>query len=410
MNKTSCDVLVVGGGVAGTLAAVAAARNGARTVLIEKESCLGGIGYAGMFQYICGLYLNGEPVPAGTLNSGIVREVVDRLGNASPKKTVRRLGRVFVLPYAREGLRSVLTVLTENERNLSVLLDCSAESVEVEVRSGTIERVMVTQRGSVQGIEPALVVDCSGDGAAASLAGAEFDLAPAEKRQLAGFTLHVKGLTALDEMLAIKVPYYLLQAVKEGALAPPLRFTTFSPGDAPDEGYFKMSVADDASGGREERARSDAEALHHYLAAAVPAFRNSYIVKTSPRVLDREGKRIRGEYTLTEEDVLAGRKFPDGVVRNSWPVELWDREKGTIYRYLPPGEYYEIPFRCLLVKHFANLITAGRCISVTSGALGSTRVMGTCMSLGEQAGKAAAYRVRNGAYPGDMKQFSGQDR
>ncbi len=86
-------------------------------------------------------------------------------------------------------------------------------------------------------------------------------------------------------------------------------------------------------------------------------------------------------------------------MKNAWPIELWDRAKGTVYKYVPRGEYYEIPFRCLMVRNVANLLTAGRCISVTHEALGSTRVMGACMALGEQAGKAASYRVRNGKYP-----------
>jgi hypothetical protein len=90
------------------------------------------------------------------------------------------------------------------------------------------------------------------------------------------------------------------------------------------------------------------------------------------------------------------------VTKNAWPVELWDRDKGTIYTYVPRGDYYEIPFRCLQVKGISNLLTAGRCISVTREALGSTRVMGSCISLGEQAGRAAAYWVRNGSYPENM--------
>ncbi len=401
MNKTSCDVLVVGGGVAGAAAAAAAAREGAATILIEKESFLGGTGYAGMFQNICGLYLNGEETPDRTLNDGLVREIVDRLGSASPRKKLRRMGKVFVLPCASEGLKSVLTVVTEAEPNLAVRLGWEVTSVEA--RQGEVAAVTVLQGGEIQAIEPAVVVDCSGDGTAAVLAGAAYDLAPSGQRQLAGFTVHVRGLRALDETLAVKVPYYLLHAVNEGLLAPPHRFTTFSPGDSPDEGYFKMSIADDEPDGRDGKARKDAETLHRYLASAVPAFKDSYIVKMSPRVLDRETRRIRGEYTLTEDDVLGARKFPDGVVRNAWPIELWDREKGTRYRYLHPGEYYEIPFRCMVVRNFSNLLTAGRCISATSGALGSARVMGTCMALGEQAGKAAAYRARHGKYPEIVK-------
>ncbi|TAL28020.1 MAG: FAD-dependent oxidoreductase, partial [Nitrospirae bacterium] len=118
-----------------------------------------------------------------------------------------------------------------------------------------------------------------------------------------------------------------------------------------------------------------------------------------------EGRRVCGEYTLTEKDVLSARKFSDGVVKNSWPIELWDRSRGTVYKYVPRGDYYEIPFRCLMVKGIRNLLTAGRCISVTHEALGSTRVMGTCMALGEQAGKAAAYHSKNNSYPDNIKEI-----
>jgi hypothetical protein len=102
--------------------------------------------------------------------------------------------------------------------------------------------------------------------------------------------------------------------------------------------------------------------------------------------------------------VLLARKFSDGIVKNAWPIELWYRLKGTVYKYVPRGDYYEIPLRCLMVRNIANLLTAGRCISVTHEALGSTRVMGACMALGDQAGKAAAYRVKNGKYPENVKE------
>jgi hypothetical protein len=183
-----------------------------------------------------------------------------------------------------------------------------------------------------------------------------------------------------------------------------MKFTTFTLGNSPDEGYCKMSIDAEEGVGREEQAKRDAARIHEYLSSVIPAFQGSSLAGTSLKVLDREGRRITGMYTLTKEDVLSARKFPDGVVKNAWPIELWDRSKGTIYKYVPRGEYYEIPFRCLMARNVANLLTAGRCISVTSEALGSTRVMGACMSLGEQAGRAAAYWVKSGKYPEFFKE------
>jgi hypothetical protein len=393
-EKISCDILVAGGGVSGTAAALAAARGGAKTILIEKENVLGGTGYSGLLNFICGLYLNGDALPSETLNNGIVREVVALLSGISPHRKIKRIGRVYVLPYAGEDLLSVFSTLCGKEPKLSVHYNTKAVLVEKE--DGLIMNIRVEQSGPLRSIFPKAVIDCSGSGDISAMAGASFELSSSEKLQLAGYTLFLKGLEDADETLSIKVPYYLAAAVKKKILSPYLRFTAFTPGDAPDEGYCKMSIDGIDGTEREQRARKDAEAAHDYLKNMLPSFKGSYIAGSSGHVMDREGRRISGEYTLTEEDVLNAGKFHDGVVKNSWPVEIWDKNRGTIYKYVKRGDYYEIPFRCLKVKGIANLFCAGRCISVTSEALGSTRVMGTCISLGEQAGRGAASMVMEG--------------
>lgn len=302
-----------------------------------------------------------------------------------------------MLPYSREDLQTVLRVLCSVEGNLSVYDDTAATAVEA--REGRVFAVSLTRSGKTYPILPKSVIDCSGSGAAAVMAGAGYELSPPAVRQLAGYVIRVIGLTGADETLSIKVPYYLSQAITEGALRPSLKYTTFSLGELPGEGYCKLSIDAEEGPEREEQARLDGTAVHQYLCSKIPAFSDSSIAAASFRVLDRESRRVCGEYTLTEEDVLFARKFPDGVVKNAWPIELWDRSKGTIYKYVPRGDHYEIPFRCLSVKGFSNLLTAGRNISVTHEALGSTRVMGTCMALGDQAGRAAANFVKKGKYP-----------
>jgi len=393
-EKIFCDVLVAGGGVSGTAAALAAARRGAHTVLIEKENVLGGAGYFGLLHFICGLYLNGDTLPAETLNHGIVREIVALLGDISPHRTIRKIGQVYVLPYSREDLRSVFTSLCRKEPKLSV--HYNTKVISVEKKDGMIIKVIVDHSGSGRDILPKAVIDCSGNGDISAMAGASFELSSPEKLQLAGYILLLKGLKDADDTLSIKVPYYLADAVREKILSPYLRFTTFTPGDAPDEGYCKMSIDGIDGTERERSARKDAAAVHDYLKNILPSFRDSYIAGSSSHVMDREGRRVSGEYTVTEEDVLNAKKFHDGVVKNSWPIEIWDKNKGTIYKYIKHGDYYEIPFRCLKVKGIANLFCAGRCISVSSGALGSTRVMGACIALGEQAGRGAASMVKEG--------------
>ncbi len=397
MNN-SCDVLVVGGGVSGVAAAVASARNGVKTVLAEKENFLGGVGYAGLHQYMCGLYLNGDVMPTETLNAGIVREIVGLLNKLSPQKTIKKIGQVYVLPYSREDLAKVFTSLCRNEKNLTVLFNTTA--VSVKKKNKTI--VEVALNTPVSKIIPKILIDCTGSGVVSAMAGAGFELSSPVKRQLAGFTIHLKGLKECDETLSIKVPYYLSQATNKKMLPAYLRFTTFSMGDTDDEGFCKINIGGSDNNKREQTIRKDALKIISYLADKLPPFKNAYIANTSLRVLEREGRRICGEYTLTENDVLNARKFRDSVVKNSWPIEIWDKNKGIIYKYVKSGDYYEIPFRCLKVKDIKNLLCAGRCISVTHEALGSTRVMGTCMSLGEQAGLAAAFKAKHGNYP-DIK-------
>jgi hypothetical protein len=356
-----------------------------------------------MLQYICGLYLNGDTAPTETLNQGIVREIAALVNLSSPQKSVKKIGQVYVLPYSPDDLQKALSELCGAEKNLILLHEAAA--VEVIRKGDSIESISIQGADGERSIAPLAVIDCTGSGEVAMLARAEFDISRPEERQLAGFTMHIKGLLGADDTLVLKVPYHLAQAVKQGLFAPAVRYTTFSPGESTDEGYCKMSIDTEEGPGREEHTRKEAAAVHAYLASVIPAFKNSSLAGTSLRVLERESRRVRGEYTLTKDDVLIARKFSDGVVKNSWPIELWDKLKGTVYKYVPRGDYYEIPFRCLTVKNVANLLTAGRCISVTREALGSTRVMGVCMALGEQAGKAAAYLVRNGKYPENIKEY-----
>ena len=397
MKQISCDVLVIGGGVAGTAAAVAASRCNLTTILAEKQPYLGGTGYAGMFQYICGLYLNGETCPEDTLNAGIAREITSLLNRASPERRITKIGQVYVLPYYPEDLQTALQRLCRAEKKLKVLN--SADATEVVTLQNELKTISIDSPGGKQEINASMVIDCSGDASIADMAGANCEKASPEERQMAGFMVRLKGLKDVDEMLPVKVPYHLAQAAEKGLLPALLRFTAFSPGEADDEGFCKLSLGGSDGPERDEEARKNAELMLAYLSGVLPAFKGAVIAGSSLSVLDREGSRICGEYTLTEDDVLSAHKFEDGIVKNAWPIELWDNSKGTIYKYLPRGDYYEIPFRCLTVKNLSNLLAAGRCISASHAALGSARVMGACITLGEKAGLAAAYRIRNGKYP-----------
>ena len=120
-------------------------------------------------------------------------------------------------------------------------------------------------------------------------------------------------------------------------------------------------------------------------------FAASFVSHLAPQVGVRESRRIIGRHRLTRDDVLGGRRSDDAVARAAWPIELWRAgATGAQYQYLADGDWYDVPLRCLQPTGVARLLAAGRCISGTSEALGSARVIGTCLATGEAAGHEAA--------------------
>ncbi len=384
-----CDVLVAGAGVAGVPAAVAAARRGLCTVVVDRNSFPGGSGVAGLHTFICGLYACNTESPGLLHDSGIVREIRSALEDRTGVHSPVRMGAVHLLPCSPFHLEAVYATLLGAEPRIEAYFNTSITSV---IREGnTITAVVLDSSGKVVVVEPRFVIDCTGDGAVLQMADVPRLEPTPGQCQMAGFTMRVTGLVEVDDMLSIAVPYHLARGVRRGTLPPHLKFTTFTPGTTTGEGFCKLGLPPIIDDSRNERALADADRVHRFLSGALPAFRDSRISETSPYVLDREGPRLLGEYVLTEEDVVSGGKFPDSVVRNAWPIEFWHPEKGPRYRHLAAGQdCYEIPVRCLRSSHVRNLLCAGRCISVSSRALGSTRVMGACMALGEAAGITAA--------------------
>jgi len=178
--------------------------------------------------------------------------------------------------------------------------------------------------------------------------------------------------------------------------------------------------------------RRDVWALVRYLRASVPEFRNCYVQQTSPQVGPRESRQIVGPYALTGDDVHQGRKFEDTIARGSWwidihcplgntyPVHLcvvecpkgadcpyWaaehERMRSRQALHPPKGDWYEIPYRSLLSVGVPNLLASGRCISATHEGMAGSRVMGTCIAIGQAAGTAAALAVAEGVSPAGVE-------
>jgi hypothetical protein len=134
----------------------------------------------------------------------------------------------------------------------------------------------------------------------------------------------------------------------------------------------------------------------------VPGFEASYVSVVAPLMGIRESGRVVGDYVLTEDDHQRCRKFPDAVARNRYPIDIHLADGGVELRKLPPNDYHEIPYRCLLPVGLDNVLVAGRCLSASFVAQSSVRIQPVCRALGEAAGAAAALSVRSGVNPRDL--------
>jgi FAD dependent oxidoreductase len=247
-------------------------------------------------------------------------------------------------------------------------------------------------------------VDTSGDAVVAHLAGMATVTMPLPDRQLASlvFVLQQVDTGALGPGPRVALLRLLAGAEREGRLPKGAANLALAPSPQPGEVVCKLAlsgITEELPVNRdfltlaEQEGRRRALAVTEYL-KTLPAFARAFVSHAAPQVGVRESRGVIGRYQLTRDDVLSGRKFEDAVARASWPIELWqDGREGATYEFLPDGSSYDIPLRCLQARDLDNLFVAGRCMSATHEALGSARVIGSCLATGEAVGQAAARRA-----------------
>ena len=395
----SYDVVVVGGGAAGIAAAIGSARRGARTALVERYGFLGGMATAGMVGTICGLYGTTARDEPELLNGGFAASFAERLSGMPGCRGPVRRGRTFVLPYTPFAFACLADELTVAEPALDVHLHAALTGVTIG--DGSVVSVRVSASDAASELSARAFVDTSGDAVLAYRAGAATDEAPPGERQLSSLVFVLQGVdvAALDAGGRVAVLRALVTAERAGRVPKGAANLTFGPSAQPGEVVCKLAltglVQERPRGPSfltvaEQEGRRRALAVTEVLKTLAP-FQRAFVSHAAPQVGVRESRRIVGRYTLTRDDVLAGRTFPDAVARGAWPIELWhDGELGATYEYLEDGRTYDIPLGCLLARDLPNLLMAGRCMSASHEALGSARVIGTCLATGEAVGQAAA--------------------
>ena len=394
------DVLVVGGGSAGIAAACAAARAGADTMLIERYGFLGGTLTAVTLGGFCGTHAVLDDERLGRVVGGLYLEIEERLAARDAVRPPKRHGRIVGVPYESATLKLVADELVD-AHGVKVLLHTYAVDAIVDDRR--VAAVIVENKGGRSAIVPAVVIDASGDADVAARAGAGFDLGRSGETQY-GSTMFRLGGVDIAQVSALSrqdIRTCLESAVEAGL---PLPRTTTGVHINPLDGVVHLNVTKVGDGEGRPLNLVDPEALTQgertgrrqvYLYEQafrrfVPGFGRARVIDIGAMIGIRETRLVHGERTLSEADVRSCVKPHDRIACSSWALETHGQGRATSWEFLPDAEWYGIPYGCLVVRGFDNLLVAGRNLSAVHAAQASARVAGPCIARGEAAGTAAA--------------------
>lgn len=389
------DVIVAGAGSAGLAAALAAAREGARTLLIERQAALGGMGTNAMVHTFCGLFHPDVSQGPQWLNPGIPNEVGQRLLELTGQAAPDLMGRVYVLRHHPAVLAQLALDLCAKEPALTVQTQAELTAV---ARHGDDWRLTING----QAVDTKAVVDTTGDAAVARCLGTEhWHTAPRGRLYRPAYVFSVRGITGtLDESTRLQVAAMLVRAVKEGTL--PSSVLGAALRNSPFAGEVFITLDLEAGGADwdpldpakrlalEDEGRAMATALCAFLHDHHPAFAASEPPTLPVQAGVRESARWQGDYVLTAEDLVTSRRFPEEAALAGWPLEIRETTRGPKFRYFDKPEPAGIPMDCLRHSALPGVFFAGRCVSCDHEALASVRVMGTCLATGQAAGRLAA--------------------
>ena len=425
-----CDVLVAGGGSAGVAAAVSAARSGAKTILIEKNTFLGGLATGGLVTPMMKNALNAKK----SLTKGIFLEITKRLAKAGGGARFKDGNPGWFNP---EIYKIVLDEIC-TEAGIKLIFD--SQIIRANVKDKKIKDIVFFNKSGLFSISAKEFIDATGDGDLMNLTGVSnekgkkrqaislrFMMGGVDLKTLAGWlkkhdktgdspvyylkTRDILLSTAFTFEKAWTLKPFFDKALKRGDLKKEdaAYFQIFSVPGAKDLIAFNcprislkgkvldpLSYKDTTSAllkGREMIKR-----ISSFCKKYLPGFKDAYISQIAPALGVRESRRLVGQYVLTKEDILTRKKFADAILSSNWPIDIHPSRRGGVTPPLraPKNNYYQIPLRSLLPKtnEIKNLIVAGRCLSASFEAQSSARIQANCIRMGEAAGLLAAKRVK----------------
>ena len=424
----SCDVLVVGGGVAGISAAICAARGGASVILAERDGCLGGTASVGLV----GPFMSAmDPTGKTQVIRGFFDEFVRRMeaagGAVHPEdcpggnghSAYRIKGHIGVTPFDPECLKLTAEQMCE-EAGVKILYHMLLCSCEKQNESAVSSAYFMTKNG-VYEISAKVFIDCSGDADLAYMAGAPTVFGDEDgKTQVSSVFFTVDGVDKelLHKNHVDKYPEethkpqrYLEDVIRDAQIA-----GTFPCGRSRVSAFesvggiwrINMTQYDKQIDFADPEGVTDAEItcrkqihpLIDFLKKTVPGFANIRLLQSANALGVRESRRIDGEHMLSIEDLKCGTKFDDAICVVGSAVDFHSSQKSD-GSY--DGKYYvagddpmQVPYRCLQPKKVDNLLVAGRCVSADQLTHSAIRVMPPCFAMGEAAGTAAAISVTSG--------------
>lgn len=413
------DVIIVGGGTAGGAAAIAAVNEGLKTLIIERNSFLGGSATGAQVTPM--MY-------SGVADSSNINKLIKQ------KLKIENHGAAD--SFGNDGWFNpeMLKFLLEDvyvPKGGEILYD--TEYIDSVIQDEKITGLIIHNRGGLQTICGKIIIDCTGDAVVAYKSGVpcfkgnEIDnknQAVSLRFMLGNIDLKrfCEYLDFIGEPMVLEYPLVEIAAIpswnrplskvfKEAVENKMLNIEdieyiqAFSvPGmenvlsfNCPEipklrDALDPFLISDALVIGRKMIKR-----LYLFLKANIPGFDNSYIQSVAPMIGIRESRRIKGKYIITEKDYNNRSKFEDAIAKTAYPVDVHGNtaEIGVVIKPMQKGEYFEIPFRCLLPEKINNLLIGGRCISSSFIAQSSIRIQSTCRATGEACGIAAAYSINN---------------
>lgn len=397
------DIVIAGGGMSGVCAALAAARNGAQVVLIQDRSVLGGNASSEVRMHIVGADHHGGRNDTDSRESGILEEIRLETAMTNPQRSA---------PF----FDVLLYDLVNKESNINLLFNTHVYGVNMK-NENTIESIQASRHSTEDmfTIKAHVYMDCTGDGRLGAEAGADARMGR-EGQDEYGESLAPP--VADDKTLGSSILITAKKHNRPMKFIPPAMTHKFD-GPLPHRGIgsYEYGFWWNEWGGDLNIIKDNEIIRDELLATALGIWD---LVKNSGHYKDsenwalewigaipgkRESRRFIGDHVLIEQEVKRGELFEDGVAFGGWPIDL--HPPGGVHSSEPPyvsipGPMYNIPFRCLYSRNINNLLFAGRNISASHVAFGSTRVMGTCSVMGQAAGTAAALCAKHKCTPREL--------